>query len=53
MTTYNDFLLKQLLAVKSITFEDISKIHLEEQQIIASKIEELQDYLEAQLNTSQ
>ena len=47
MTTYKDFLLKLLLAVKSITFEDISKIPLEEQHIIASKIEDLQDYLES------
>lgn len=53
MTTHNDFLLKLLFTVKSITFEDLSKIPLEEQHLIAEKIEELQDYLEAQLNNSQ
>lgn len=48
MTTHNYFCLKLLLAVKSITFEDLSKIPLEEQHLIAERIEELQDYLESQ-----
>jgi hypothetical protein len=46
MTTQNDFLLELFFAVKSITFEDLSKIPLEKQHLIAERIEELQDYLE-------
>ena len=45
MTTHNYFCLKLLLAVKSITFEDLSRIPLEKQHLIAERIEELQDYL--------
>jgi len=37
MTTQNDFLLELFFTVKSITFEDLSKI------------EELQDYLESEV----
>lgn len=48
MTTHNYFCLKLLLAVKSITFEDLSRIPLEKQHLIAERIEELQDYLESQ-----
>ena len=48
MTTHNYFCLNLLLAVKSISFEDLSKIPLEEQHLIAERIEELQDYLESQ-----
>jgi hypothetical protein len=48
MTTHNYFCLKLLFVVKSITFEDLSRIPLEKQHLIAERIEELQDYLESQ-----
>jgi hypothetical protein len=34
-----------LFVVNSISFEDLSKIPLEQQHLIAEKIEDLQDYL--------
>ncbi|MGB3600290.1 hypothetical protein [Marinomonas sp.] len=46
MTIHNDFLLTLLVVVRSITFEDLSKIPLEQQHLVAERLEELQDYLE-------
>lgn len=46
MTIHNDFLLTLLVVVRSVTFEDLSKIPLEQQHLVAERLEELQDYLE-------
>ena len=45
MTSHQIFLAHLYLLVHSINFEDLSKVPLEKQHVVAERIEVLEDYL--------
>ena len=45
MTSHQIFLAHLYLLVSSINFDDLSKVPLEKQHLVAERIEELEDYL--------